>query len=447
MSADDNTFKLYVGRAMAKAELSPETYSELAGEEMTVTPEKLYGQTDDDQTDYSGIRVKDASERYSEKRYATSHKKTGQPIVDPIYNEQVCSQSEASKARTGVLIKHLANKSGVTNNPLSEHEKGLLNDLTENHPWCGKIGSEHFDYIKSHTTKALIDDAVSGGLEITPIEFDRDIVSFPLLGGELYPQVDVKLVPRGRRIEGASIQTPTLAWGGGDDTQIALFNTAGPMVAPIDTTIFTVDGAVELGLDFLSDSPIDVGSVVTGLIGERLQNELDDVIANGNGTTQPQGIFNSGLGVDATTNGVGGGPTLDDYEDLLFGLAKQYRKASYRPCFLSNDTTFARSRGIQIDGAGTNLDIRPVMAPLTEINEYRTLGWPHLVQNDIGNSLACFVCMAKYRMYRRLGLSIRFETGGTTLARRNMALLLYRARFGGRLMDVNAAIGWVDGQA
>ena len=56
----------------------------------------------------------------------------------------------------------------------------------------------------------------------------------------------------------------------------------------------------------------------------------------------------------------------------------------------------------------------------------------------VKNNVAAFGCLAKYRMYRRLGMSIQFETGGKTLALSNTALLIMRARFGGRVVDANA---------
>lgn len=161
------------------------------------------------------IRIKDASERYCEKRHEVRHAKTGRPVFDAVHERECVSMSEGSKARAGVLFKHLARKAGV-NCPLSEHEQNLLTEMCERQTWCGKIGTEFYDEITPHANvKQLIDDVPSGGLEIVPIDFDSDVITFPLLGGELYPFVDTKPVPRGRRIEGASIDTPTLALGRG----------------------------------------------------------------------------------------------------------------------------------------------------------------------------------------------------------------------------------------
>lgn len=441
--APERTFQLTVGRLLADGTLSAAKYRELCEVEpmstkSTPAPERLF--------DRGPIRVKEPSEAYDETRYDVKHAKTGQPVYDPVYGRECVSMSEGSKARAGVLLKHLANRAGVTSNPLSEHEKALLAEITEKQAWCGRIGEEWYDHIgNDHRIKALLDDNTSGGLEITPIEFDADLITFPLLTGELFPLVDLKPVPRGRRIEGGSISTPTIAWGGGDNTEISLFNTDS-LVAAIDTTIFAVDAAIEVGRDFLSDSPAAVGETLVNLLGERLRNELDDVIANGNGTTQPEGIFvKSGISTVSSDNGNPGPPTLDDYETLMFTVGKQYRSAANRCVFISNDTTYQRRTGIKVDAATPSTDQRPVFG-MTH-NDYSTLGWPHKVQNDITNPRIAFGAMNRYRMYRRLGLTVEWHTQGSTLARKNLALLIVRARFGGKVMDANAFAKITDAQS
>ena len=219
------------------------------------------------------------------------------------------------------------------------------------------------------------------------------------------------------------------------------------MVLPLDSTVFGVAGSVEVGRDFLCDSPANVGEILTALVGERLRNELDDVIVNGNGTTQPQGIFTiGGVAAIVAANAAAGPPTLADYTNCMFGVAKQYRDKTLGCCFISNDTSYSRSRQIAVDPTAA-ADQRPVLANVDSFSNYKSLGWPHRIENNLGNRSACFVALKKYRIYRRLGLEIRFETGGTTLARRNMVLLVFRGRYAGRLLDINAAARWTNGQA
>jgi len=111
----------------------------------------------------------------------------------------------------------------------------------------------------------------------------------------------------------------------------------------------------------------------------------------------------------------------------MFTLGKQYRRDAFRVAFISNDTTYQRSRSIRVDPQAATTDQRPVLTSgdTTSFNRYETLGFPHKVENNLGNAVAGIAAMSKYRLYRRLGMEIRFVDGGTTLARRNMILMIY----------------------
>ena len=442
------TFTHVAADAIASGTLTPSKYSELTGgKSMSRSPtaDEVYGGSKS--ADCTHIRVKDPSESLSEKRVVGLHKKTGETVMDPIYGEPATLPSEASSARAGVFLKALASKAGIAQASLSEWERTLLDETIESKDWCGMVGNEWHDRLPGgRGTKVVFDDAVSGGISIVPIEFDADVITFPLLGGELYPFIDLKPVERGRRIEGASVATPTVNWGAGDSVTAPLFATAG-MVQPINTTIYGVSAAVQVGRDFLADSPVNVGAELVRLIGERLANELDRVIAVGAGGVEPTGFNNACGTVVPTTNGVGGPPLLADYTTLLFSVGKAYRNKNLNLAFVSNDVTYMRSKQIMVDASGALTDIRPVLSPLTDINSYTTLGWPHRICNNIGNTDVHCLCLSKYRLYRRVGLTVEWHTQGQTLARDNLALLICRGRFGGQLMDANAGAEWADGQA
>ncbi len=432
---------------LLSGELPPDTYTDLAARRvqgvkgMTTTTEKaekVFGGN-------GGVRVKAAADQYSEKRFVGRHVKTGAEVPNPFAGGAATEQpSQRDYAKAGALFKHLAQRAGLGVS-LQAHERELLDEAATKDEWAGTIGGEYGAGFTG--VKALLDDATSGGIEVTPTWFDNAVITFPLLSGELLPFVDVRDVPRGRRVEGGSIGNPTISWGQGDNTEVSLFDTAS-LVAEINTTIFGAAVAIEIGRDFLSDAAVDVGSQLTKLVGERLAAELDKLIANGNGTNQPQGIFvASGLTTTTPDGGAGAVPTLNDYITLMFSIGKQYRNPSNRCAFLSNDVTYRRSRAIKIDTATPSTDQRPALAPLTEISSYSSLGWRHAVQNDLTNPVCAFGALSKYRLYRRQGMEIRFEQGGTTLARKNLVLLVARARFGGRVMDASAFAKWTTGQA
>ncbi|NQT17326.1 MAG: phage major capsid protein [Planctomycetes bacterium] len=379
---------------------------------------------------FGQVNTKDATGRYCTKRVTGKHVKTGQPVCDE-NGRYAETPSELDYAKAGVLLKHSANRAGIQT-PLTDHERQLLGEMFQE-PWCGKIGSEWHDEIPGSRAKILLDDTTSGGLEVVPIEFDAAIVQFPLLHSELLPFVDLRPIGRGRRIEGASIDNPTVTWGQAEGTALTAFDT-DDLVDAIDTTIFPVSVAIEVGRDFLADSPVDVGRILVENIGQRMAAELDLVIANGNGTTQPQGIFQSGAtDVGNPTGGAGATATVDDYEALMFGIDKQYRNRAFNPAYVANDTSYRRARAIPIGAA----DVRRVFG--MDESSYTLLDWPYRIQNDLDSEDQAFVALKKYRLYRRAGTQVQWTTEGSTLALANLALLVVRGRYGGKMMDTNAA--------
>lgn len=430
-SANDDAYVNMLKTAVDSGELTQKQILEL--QKLLDDADKSSGKVSGKDV-FGSIRVRSASERYSSQKSAGVHSKTGKPVH--AFGKSVETPSELEAAQAGAMLKHVAYKAGVSNAALNEHEKELLSELSESE-WNTSDGQKSFT-----GAKTLLDDVTSGGLEATPAVFDANLITFPLLSGELFPLVDLQDVPRGRRIEGASIGNPSVQWGTSEGTEADLFDTAD-LIAGIDTNIFNVTCAVEVGLDFLSDSPANVGSTLTSNIGQRLAAELDRIIAKGDGVTQPQGLtLASGTITCNSVSGSGGPLKVSDFESLMFSVPKQYRNAGFRPAFISNDTTYSRARGIAVGAS----DQRRIFGTDNE-QSYTLLGQRYAVNNDLPNNLIMFACLAKYRIYRRLGMTVKFETGGKELSRRNVGLLIVRARFGGRLIDGNACSKMTDAQS
>lgn len=379
------------------------------------------------------IEVKKPSARFSTKRWEANHHKTGEPVF--CQGKAVERPSEQDCAFIGVYAKRAAQKSGLIPGGLNEFETQLFNELAEDHAWVEDSGDNAME-IKGPRVKALLDDATSGGLEIAPIVFDEMLITFPLLFAELAPFVNQVVIPRGRRIEGASVGNPTVSWGTADAVEVSLFDTTS-LVAALDTTVQNMAVAIEIGNDFMMDSPANVGSILTQNVAQRMAEELDKVVAIGNGSTQPQGIFEAtGISVITSENGTTGPPTVADYEALLFGVPKQYRQAgSASVRFVMNDVTYSRARGIAV-GSG---DQRRVFGMETSTHEsYSLLGRPVSIQNDIANEKIAFGNLSRFRLYRRSGTGVKFSTEGKELMRKNLTLMVARQRCGGRVMDANA---------
>jgi HK97 family phage major capsid protein len=176
-------------------------------------------------------------------------------------------------------------------------------------------------------------------------------------------------------------------------------------------------------------------------IGFSALKELDNVTANGNGTTQPAGLMGTAGTITTSAVNQGTGPYfVDDAENLVFGLQKQYRDPAFTPMFVMNDISYQRFRTIAISGA----DQRRVFG--MDEQDYQILGWKVGIQQQIPNNQIAFAAMKKYRMYRRRGFDMRTVTEGETLALKNCILVVGRGRFGGKVVDTNGVNLMLNGQ-
>ena len=398
--------------------------------------------TEDDGEKSIDIRVKEAVESYSDTKSVLTYPETtksghkhmlaGQPVKE--FDRTLNTASEKDLALAGVWAKfqileatpRLAGNAERAWERLSEHEKSLLAHLADKEEWDdSQDNKSRIQKGYPGGIKTLIDDTTSGGLEAAPIVFDDRIIEAPLLNGELYPLVTVIPLARGRRIEGVSTGTVTSSWGGIDANDIALFSTAS-YVSAFDTTVFRWQGAVQIGLDFLSDTPIDFGAHITAQYGQRLLEDLDNVIADGDGTTQPEGIMQK---TGVTSVAFGAATSIGAYETLRFGVAKPEHGANVKSSavFCGNETSYQRARALNV---GTT-DARRLFG--YSYDDYSLMQRPYKINETLGNTEIFYAIMARYRMYRRKGLTIRTSTEGDTLIRANSMLITAQARYGGQL--------------
>lgn len=390
------------------------------------------------------VRVKEAAEGYSSTKSGMvyprevkgkAHPLAGQPVRDFEGGRQIDEPSERDKAVAGAYAKFAVNAAKLRSKSLAfqqmpQHDKELLLYAMENEKWGGATdGGDYADIKERRLTpseqKALIDDATSGGLEAAPIVFDDQIISAPLLFGELFPLVSLVPLDRGRRVEGVATGNVTGSWGGVDDTAITLFTTTS-YVSAFDTTIFRWEGAIKVGLDFLSDTPIDFGRHLTSQYGERLLEDLDDVVATGNGTTQPEGIT---VKTGATAVSWGGATSIGNYESLRFGVPKNEHRSNVAgsAVFVGTETSYQRARAIPVGAS----DARRLGG--MDYSSYTWMERPYKINESMGNTKVAYCILSRYRMYRRRGLTIRTSTEGDTLIRANEMLMVATARYGGQL--------------
>lgn len=388
--------------------------------------------------------------------------------------------SARSLAITGAFMKHLVNKQYRAEGrevpwqfKMTEHDRELVKYAVHECRFSGPIGYKGAaskglaDRVEDtdaadiwvdgvclrdlpngdYWQKAVLDDSTSGGLEAVPIEFDQNVILTPLLNGELFPLVDTMTVSR-RRQEGVKVGNPTMSWGTGEGTSVALFDTDG-FITAFDNSIYPITGALELGRDFLADSPVAIGQIVQRNYGERFKAELDNAIANGNGTNRPEGLFiASGLSTVTPAGGAGAAPQVGDYEGLQFGVAKQYLSEAGLPpnsraVFLGTQTSYMRARGIPVDSSS---DARRIFGSDNQM-DYRLMGFKYAINESAGNAKIGFFCLNRYRLYRRAGLEVRVVRDDRTSVLSNTELVVVRARFGGALTHAAAGVKITNAQS
>jgi len=443
--ASDDAFRKAAGEALSSGALDTETFNELIAEKAKTAREvirdlireekgtRMTTKTQPDPNkmfrDGSDIRVLPASERYNKARKTGRHVKTQQPVQ--YLGRDVEQASEYDRAMFGLIVKNYFRQNGVQLN-WTEHDQQFLQEIVEEQSWCGLAHGQHFEGMLPTSMKApLLGTSTSGGNDLIPTVLDNMIISDLLTHSELLPYVTI------RDVGARTLETPTagpvsVTWNTTEGSAVGDFD-CSDMFDKISTSVFPVDFVMEVSLTLLDDALPDVGSFLMSHVTERMLCELDKVIAVGNGTSQPLGLFNtSGVVATPVTNS-GGTIVWADVENLIAALPKPYRARNLSPMFVANDTTYFRFRGIpQVTGGNMRVGGNDTYASY-QLGEY-----PFKVQGDIPNTDMAFVAMRKYWLLRRSGLSMMWERGGKTLVTERKALLSANARFGGRIIDANA---------
>lgn len=424
---------------------------------------------------YDAPRVKSVIERFTDNRTTATYDKSGNAAIVKMFGGQPVQApsgsgmytldmpTERSKAIVGAWFKLLVNRDCRSTGrsvpwqfKMNEQDMALCQYAAHECRFVGPVGyrgGENADHwfdgekaISDLHIKTLLDDSTSGGLEAVPIEFDAAVILTPLLQGELFPYVNITNVSR-RRIEAAAIGNPTVSWGTAEGTAIGLFNTDS-FISAFDNNIYPVTGAMELGRDFLSDSPLNIGGIIQQNYGNIFRQEMDNVVATGDGTSQPEGLFTAS-GVTTVTPGGGAGatPEVGDYEGLMFTVAKEYMQEAGMPLasramFIGTQTSYQRARGIPVDGSA---DERRIFG-MNQM-DYRLFDFRYAINESLTNAQIGFFCMNRYRMYRRQGLEVQVVRGDVHSVRTNTETVVVRARFGGALEQAAAGAKIVAAQA
>ncbi len=454
---DDDDDEEAIERAGDRAGDNALKWADLGGDGMNAEPAKIVRQGGQG----GQGRVKRAIEQYDHTRTAAvcpeftrKSLQRDNPMRHPLAGQAVKHDgrilnmpSQADLAMLGAFFKwqingaagHVLRSMGVP--PMSDHEKCLLHHAFDKEHWCG--GGDHEKGWSGRLTDrqkatVLINDTTSGGQYAVPRAFDDMLVIEPVLHSELAPRVNMRTLPQGNVVDGATLGALSVS-AQTEGSAVTLLTTDG-LIGNLDTTIFACSGQIQIGLDLLADTPINLAQEIIKLYGEYHQEWLDNQIANGDGTTQPEGILTASGTTSVSHGSTASAMTVSDFEQLLFAVPKATRDArGGRVAFVSNERSYRRARKIP---TATNYETR---AQGMDYRRYHLIDFDAAIETHIADGTYALCNFGFYNMWRRLGAQVITSTEGVTLIKANSMVILVRTRYGGRLGLATACAKMTDG--
>jgi HK97 family phage major capsid protein len=277
------------------------------------------------------------------------------------------------------------------------------------------------------TVKALSEGADAAGGYLVPDELRGEVVQRASEASRLS-----KLV---RRIgcRSNAVKVPTLStdvsvyWG----TEGGAMTESDPAFGQKDITIHRLNALTKISRELVADAGIDLVDYLSALFGEAVAVEEDRVIALGDGSTQPEGIY-SAAGVQEYA--VGGAIDYDSLVEIYYSLAGRYRD---RAVWLGSEDVFKAVRKLTDDSG------QPLWRPSLEADSPdRLLGRPVVSQSDLPASVLFFGDPRYYHLYDREELAVESSTqAGDAFASHQLWLKVWE-RLDGKLM---LAESWVKG--
>lgn len=229
-----------------------------------------------------------------------------------------------------------------------------------------------------------------------------------------------------------------VTWTGEIPAAATTHRVTEPSFGQVRIPIFTAMMSLPLTIDMVDDSATDIVGWCTSKFQETADLLYDNMIVNGGGATQPDGILiNAQFIVNDVHTGSAAALTWAGINDLIYALPEQYDRNGV---VLMNKTNCARQLAELQDGNG-----RPYWTTGTQdfglagqrVNR-PLLGYPVMFNAFMpnvgaGNYPIVFGDLTGYYLVRRIGFSIQVLR--ELYAETNQILLLGRVRFGGQLVE------------
>lgn len=169
--------------------------------------------------------------------------------------------------------------------------------------------------------KALSEGVNADGLYTVPTEFEGQLREEIYQQATIRPMVSVITMNRKTKTLDEILNGPETYWTAEGATK----TTTTAEFAQKTLTAFKLASIIYLTDELIEDSVYDLVSVLIKRFAQRILEKEESAFLNGNGTTQPEGLFtNSSIG----TTPAGGNLSVDMLINLEYSLPKKFRKGA-----------------------------------------------------------------------------------------------------------------------
>ncbi len=299
--------------------------------------------------------------------------------------------------------------------------------------FCGEARRKAGDFLAAWidgdraSMKALSEGSDPGGGYLVPTELRDEVVQRAREASRLSKLVR-RIGCRSNAVEVPTLETDvTVYWG----SEGGGFTESDPVFGKKTITIRRLNAVTKMSRELASDAGIDLVDYLSALFAEAVAAEEDRVIAVGDGSTQPEGLY-SAAGVQDYD--VGGAIDYEALVDIYYTLPGRYRD---RAIWLGSDDAFKAVRKLT-DTAG-----QPLWRPSLESDAPdRLLGRKVVTQSDLPSSVLLFGDPRYYHLYDREEFAVEASTQAGDAFMSHQLWLKVWERLDGKLM---LAESWVKG--
>jgi HK97 family phage major capsid protein len=248
---------------------------------------------------------------------------------------------------------------------------------------------------------------------------------------------------------GEPIRLPVIAAAGtaAFTAEGSAFAESDPTLGHIDLKAFKYGQLLQFSSELLSDSAIEIDTLVGKYLGQALGRVTSPLYANGAGTVEPQGYTTANMAYGTTVGGTGlaGAPTYANLIDTRFGVLPPFRNPGQASWVMSDSAAAAIWKLTDLDG-------RPVYTPTIVAGmPDQLLGSPVFIDTDLAavGTAARSIWFGDFKQgfYIRDVIGVRLDRSSDYAFANDLITLRAQIRTDSRVVDARALSCYKGGSA